>query len=195
VVPGVGHFLLRLLRGSDDVTGATLARFFGMHAAILPAVFTVILSIHLLFVQAQGMSEPLGHKPKRRPMPFFPNFMLRDVLLWLLLLNVLALLAVFFPWELGQKADPFASAPAGIRPEWYFLAMFQVLKFIPAKVSTIDGELLGVIGIGLGLAIWALFPIWDRAAGRGVRRGWVTMVGTLAVIAFVMLTILGWVLA
>jgi cytochrome b6 len=194
VIPGVGHFFLRLLRGSDDVTGATLARFFGMHAAILPAVFTVILSIHLLFVQVQGMSEPHGVRKRAKPMPFFPNFLLRDLLLWLLLLNVLALLAVFFPWELGQKADPFAPAPAGIRPEWYFLAMFQLLKFIPAKVSTIDGELLGVFGIGLGLAAWALFPVWDRAA-QGKRRGWVIMIGVVAAIGFTVFTILGWVLA
>ncbi len=128
-------------------------------------------------------------------MPFFPNFMLRDVLLWLLVLNLLALLAVFLPWELGAKADPFASAPAGIRPEWYFLAMFQALKFLPAKVGAIDGELLGVLGIGLGLLFWALFPFWDRAASRGHRRAWVSVLGILIVIGFVVLTILGWVLA
>jgi cytochrome b6 len=195
VIPGAGHFMLRLLRGSDDVTGATLSRFFGLHAAILPAVFTLILMIHLMFVQVQGMSEPLGHQEKRKPMPFFPNFLLRDLLLWLLALNLLALLAVFFPWELGDKADPFASAPAGIRPEWYFLAMFQMLKFIPAKVLAIDGELLGVAGIGLGLAFWALFPFWDRAASRGERRSWVTLLGIIIVIGFLVFTILGWVLA
>jgi cytochrome b6 len=195
VIPGIGQFMLRLLRGSEDVTGATLSRFFGMHAAILPAVFTVILSIHLMFVQVQGMSEPHGQRKKAKPMPFFPNFMLRDLLLWLLVLNLLALLAVFFPWELGNKADPFASAPAGIRPEWYFLAMFQALKFIPAKVGAIDGELLGVLGIGLALAAWALFPFWDRAASRGIRKGWVTALGILIVVGFVVLTILGWVLA
>ena len=195
VLPGVGEFMLRLLRGSEDVTGATLARFFGLHAAILPAIFTVILGIHLMFVQVQGMSEPLGHKPKRRPMPFFPNFLLRDLLLWLLVLNLLALLAVFFPWELGEKADPFAPAPAGIQPEWYFLAMFQLLKFIPAKLGPIEGELFGILGIGLGMALWALFPFWDRAAGRGERRAWVTVIGIVCVIGFAALTILGWVLS
>ncbi len=207
VLPGVGHFMLRTLRGSEDVTGATLSRFFGMHVAILPLVFTVILSIHLAFVQVQGMSEPMHRMRQqppptppvngggRRPMPFFPNFMLRDLLLWLLVLNLLALLAVFLPWELGAKADPFASAPAGIRPEWYFLAMFQALKFLPAKVGAIDGELLGVLGIGLALVAWALFPFWDRAASRGQRRAWVSVLGILIVIGFVVLTILGWVLA
>jgi cytochrome b6 len=45
-----------------------------------------------------------------------------------------------FPWNLGVKADPFVSAPAGIKPEWYFLFMFQTLKLIPSKVWFVDGE-------------------------------------------------------
>ena len=195
VIPGIGDFMLRLLRGSEDVTGATLSRFFGLHAAILPAAFTVMLMIHLMFVQVQGMSEPHHAQKKSKPMPFFPNFLLRDLLLWLLMLNLLALLAVFFPWELGTKADPFAPAPAGIRPEWYFLATFQVLKFIPAKVLAIDGELLGVFGIGIAAVLWALFPFVDRAASAGRHRLWVPVLGILIVIGFAALTILGWVLA
>jgi len=57
-VPLVGHFLLRLLRGGDDVTGATLSRFFGLHVAILPAITTALVAVHLLLVQRQGMSVP-----------------------------------------------------------------------------------------------------------------------------------------
>jgi len=196
VLPGIGHFMLRLLRGSDDVTGATLARFFGMHVAIFPAIFTVILTIHLLFVQVLGMSEPhLPSSAKKPPMPFFPNFVLRDVLLWLLVLNLLALLAVFFPWELGAKADPFAPAPAGIKPEWYFLGTYQLLKFLPAKLAGIDGELLGVMGIGLGVMLWALFPVWDRWDPARPRKFWTKLVGIAALIIFAVLTILGWVLS
>ena len=187
--------MLRLLRVSDDVTGATLARFFGLHAALLPAGFTLFLVIHLLFVQVQGMSEPHDVRKRMKPMPFFPNFLLRDLLLWLLVLNLLALLTVFFPWELGAKADPFAPAPEGIKPEWYFLAFFQLLKLIPAKVGPLDSELLGILGIGLGVVLWALFPFWDRATARGERRPWVTIVGIMAVIGFAGLTILGWVLS
>ena len=56
-----------------------------------------------------------------------------------------ASLAALFPWELGVKADPFASAPAGIRPEWYFMFMFQTLKKIPAKVWFTDGEVVGIL--------------------------------------------------
>ncbi len=66
-VPGVGHFLLRFLRGGDDVTGATLTRFYGIHVAVLPAVMTVILGLHLLFIQRQGMSVPPSVERARRP--------------------------------------------------------------------------------------------------------------------------------
>src|SRR3954462_12483843 len=83
-VPGIGHFLLRLLRGGDDVTGATLSRFYGLHVAILPAMATALVAVHLLFVQRQGMSVPPSVERKLKPgerlaqMPFFPNYVLRD---------------------------------------------------------------------------------------------------------------------
>lgn len=150
IVPFIGKPILEFLRSGEEVTGATLSRFFGFHVAVFPGVFTLLLGAHLILVQRQGMSEPLGMENapenKHKTMPFFPNFLLRDLLLWLIVLNLLAILAVFFPWELGKKADPFAPAPAGIRPEWYFLFMFQTLKFIPPKIWFLDGE---IVGIGL----------------------------------------------
>ena len=88
-------------------------------------------------------------------MKFFPNFFLRELMVWYGVLAVLGSLAAIFPWELGEKADPFASAPAGIRPEWYFLAQFYTLKLIPSHVWIFEGELLGLArirpaGAGLG---------------------------------------------
>src|SRR5947207_1292919 len=66
-VPVIGHFLLRLLRGGDDVTGATLSRFYGLHVAVLPALATALVAVHLLFVQRQGMSVPIGIEKALRP--------------------------------------------------------------------------------------------------------------------------------
>jgi cytochrome b6 len=127
-------------------------------------------------------------------MPFFPNFILRDLLLWLMVLNLLAILAVFFPWELGKKADPFASAPAGIRPEWYFLFMFQTLKYFPARIWMIDGEVLGILLFGAAGLLWLLVPFWDRKSSRGEHSRLLTYLGLFVVIYIIIFTALGWLL-
>ncbi len=198
VVPLVGKPLMIFLRGGEDVTGATLSRFFGFHVAVLPGIFTVLLFSHLLLVQRQGMSEPLraeGEQGARmKTMPFFPNFLLRDLLLWLIVLNLLAVLAVFFPWELGTKADPFASAPAGIHPEWYFLFMFQSLKFIPSKIFFLDGEVLGVLLFGVAGLLWLLVPFIDVKSSRGEKSRTLMYIGICVVFYIILFTILGWIL-
>jgi cytochrome b6 len=198
VVPFVGKPIMMFLRSGEEVTGATLSRFFGFHVALFPGIFTVLLGIHLVLVQRQGMSEPLGMENvpanEQKKMPFFPNFLLRDLLLWLIVLNLIAILAVFFPWELGKKADPFASAPAGIKPEWYFLFMFQLLKFIPAKLWFADGEVLGIMVFGLAGLLWLLIPFWDRKSSRGEKNRFINYLGLFVVIYIIIFTILGWVL-
>jgi quinol-cytochrome oxidoreductase complex cytochrome b subunit len=194
VVPIFGKPLMIFLRGGEEVTGATLSRFFGFHVAVLPGLFTVFLGIHLLLVQRQGMSEPLDitKETEQKTMPFFPNFILRDLTLWLLVLNLLAILAVFFPWELGKKADAFSSAPAGIKPEWYFLYMFQTLKYIPGKLWFLDGEVMGILLFGIAGLLWTLVPFWDRKSLRGEQNRFVNYLGLFAVTYIIIFTIIGW---
>jgi cytochrome b6 len=180
VVPLVGPFLLRFLRGGDEVTGATLTRFFGFHVAILPAMATVLVGLHLFLVQKHGMSTPPGIDERSVPrMKFYPNFLLRDLVGWLAAVAVLATLAALFPWELGEKADPFAPAPAGIRPEWYFVFMFQTLKYIPSRVAGMDGEVLGILFFGVLGALLLLTPFISSTERRG-RPGMLPIVGVLA---------------
>jgi cytochrome b6 len=196
-VPLVGPFTLRLLRGGDDVTGATLSRFYGLHVAVLPAISTALIALHLLFVQRQGMSVPIGVERRLKPgerlpqMPFFPNYVLRDVLAWYVVIAVLAALAAFYPWELGTKADPFAPVPAGIRPEWYFLAMFHTLKLVPSHVLGIEGEHLGVVAFGLVAIVLVLVPFLDRRATRGERSRLFTLLAALGLLYLVSFTIIG----
>jgi len=196
VVPVVGHAAKVVLRGGEDVTGATLSRFYAIHIAILPALFTVLLSLHLLFVQRQGMHEPeyIERLPEDRKklIPFFPNFLLRDVLFWLLALNILLYLAVFFPWELGTKADPFTSAPAGIRPEWYFMFMFQSLKLLPSHILFMEGEVVGIMAFALAGIAWMLVPFWEirRKPGGGVNV--MMLIGVLALLFIIVLTVMGY---
>jgi quinol-cytochrome oxidoreductase complex cytochrome b subunit len=193
VVPLVGRPILRFLRGGDDVTGATLTRFFGFHVAVLPAITTVILVTHLILVQMHGMSVPPGLEGKSlKKMKFFPGFFLRDLIGWVLAIGALAALAALFPWELGEKADAFAPAPAGIRPEWYFLFMFETLKRIPAKVLWFDGEVLGILAFGLGGLIWFILPFLDDLK-KPRRKLLFTLIGVFVVLYIAVLTIVGFV--
>ncbi|HSB81941.1 MAG TPA: cytochrome bc complex cytochrome b subunit [Candidatus Methylomirabilis sp.] len=194
-VPLVGHLMTRILRGGEDVTGATLSRFYGIHVAVLPLLTTAILGLHLFLVQKQGMSLPVEIEHSGRPaktMPFFPNFLLRDLVGWLSALAVLGALAAYFPWELGTKADPFAPAPAGIRPEWYFMYMFQTLKYLPAKIGPLDGEMVGVLGFGLGGLFLLLVPFLDRKAAQGEKDPLFLWLGVGIVTYIVILSILGY---
>ena len=195
VVPRVGEFLVRLSRGGDDVTGATLTRFYAFHVAVLPALTTAILGLHLFLVQKQGMSVP----PKverdgggKRTMPFLPDFLLRDLVGWLIALAVLAALAAYFPAHLGEKADPFASAPAGIKPEWYFMFMFQTLKYLPAHILGIEGEIVGILGFALGGAFLLLIPFLDRRTARGQPSPLFTWIGVAIIVYIIVLTYLGY---
>ena len=191
-VPLVGGFLARLLRGGDQITGGTLTRFFGFHVAVLPALMTALLGAHLFLVQWHGMSVPpsVEGKPAPPPMKFVPDFLLRDIVGWLAALGALALLAALFPWELGLKADPYAPAPLGIKPEWYFGWMFQTLRMIPARVLGMEGEVLGIVGFGLAAVIWLMVPFLDTADGRGPRARFWSVAGMLVLLYVIVFTVL-----
>jgi len=188
-VPWVGHWLLRIVRGGDDVTGATLARFFGLHVAVLPAVLTLAVAAHLGLVQLQGMADT---QEAKKTMPFFPDFFLRDVMLWLVALNAVAVLAVFFPWELGKKAEALASAPAGIKPEWYFLAQYQFLKVLPPRLLGLPGELLGIGAVGAVGVLWLLTPFWEDVLPRPRKEAVLRLVGWGGLALLIALTIWGY---
>jgi quinol-cytochrome oxidoreductase complex cytochrome b subunit len=198
-IPVIGHWLLVFLRGGDQVTSATLTRFFGFHVAVLPGLATLFLLLHLLLVQRFGISVPprieaewQAQPQKRRELRFFPNFFLREMMAWYIALGVLGALAALLPWGLGTKADPFAPAPAGIKPEWYFLFMFQTLKWIPAKIWFVDGELLGVLGFGVAGLLWLLLPFFDKGPSHRISR-WVTGIGIFALFYVLSMTVVGYI--
>jgi cytochrome b6 len=198
-VPVIGKYLLLLARGGENITGDTLARFYALHVVILPLTALAIVGGHLYLVQKHGMSVPqdvirrYGSAEKAPSMPFVPHFLLRDMVGWYLALGILAALAALFPWELGQKADPFGSAPADIKPEWYFLFMFQSLKDLPAYLPSenhkwIEGETLGILFFGfLGLMV-ALVPFLDRGASAGRPRRVLNFFAVLTVVFVVFMT-------
>jgi cytochrome b6 len=194
-VPLIGPFAGRLLRGGDEITGATLTRFYGIHVAILPAAAVALLGLHLYLVQRHGMSLPPGVERQggpRRIMPFVPNFLLRDIVGWLSALAILAVLAAYFPAELGKKADPFLPAPAGIKPEWYFMFMFQTLKYLPSHILGIEGEVVGILGFSLGGLFLLLIPVLDRRTARGEPSRLFTWIGIGTIAYMLLFTYLGY---
>ena len=172
-VPVIGDWLVQVMRGGTDVSINTLYRFFALHVVVLPLFTVGIVSGHLIFIQRQGMAPPMApHKPERG-MKFFPDFALRDLLLWLICLIALASLAVFLPygpgvpgieWELGKKANPLAPAYPGIKPEWYFLWVYQLLKEFPPHLLGMEGPQAAIALVSVLFGIWALVPWLDRKA-------------------------------
>lgn len=177
VLPVIGHPALVFLRGGEEVTGATLTRFFGFHVALLPLATTLILLVHLALVQVHGVSKPIGEPRRARHIPFYPHFILREAMVWLVTLALLVALATFLPWELGAKADPLVSAPAGIRPEWYFTFMSQTLKYLPPTILGFEGERVGILAFGGVALMLFLVPLLDRAAAQERKSRIVTALG------------------
>jgi cytochrome b6 len=195
-VPIIGEWALRFLRGGDRVTGGTLSRFYGWHVAILPAITSVVIVLHLLLVQIQGMSVPPDRKKEaasQRPMKFFPDFALRDLWGWILALGVLAAIAALFPWELGEKADPFAPAYKDIRPEWYFMFMFETLKLVPGgEIFHVEYEAIPILLFGLGGLLMVLVPFLDRNISKTGRSPMFTLIGLVVLIFIVGMTAWGY---
>ena len=195
-VPVVGEHILRFLRGGDRVTGGTLSRFYGWHVAILPAITTALIAVHVLLVQVHGMSVPPFQEKearRRKPMRFVPNFLLRDLFGWTLALALLATLAALFPWELGEKADPFAPAYADIKPEWYFMFMFETLKLVPGgEILGVSYEAFPILLFGLAGALMLLVPFLEvRLTGSDRSRAF-TVLGLVAVAYIVAMTAWGY---
>jgi quinol-cytochrome oxidoreductase complex cytochrome b subunit len=161
-----------------------------------PLVY-LMLAIFLYFAQGSRTvvahrRAGLGHGEEEPPsMPFLPHFLLRDAVGWYLALAILAALAALFPWELGQKADPFGSAPEGIQPEWYFLFMFQALKQLPGHIhwEWLEGEVAGVGCFGFAGLVVFLVPFLDW--GDRSRR-MLNVLAASAVVFFIVMTAWGW---
>jgi cytochrome b6 len=187
-IPVIGPWLKTFLRAGNEVTGLTLSRFFGFHIAVLPAVAAILLFVHLVLVQRQGISVPASVERAGPPrsLKFFPDAALRDLVYWLVLLGVVISLATFAPRELGNEADPFKAAPDHIKPEWYFLFMFQALKLLPSSLFGLEGESVGIVAFVLAFAFVVIIPFIDKRTKKLMSR-----LGWLAVAFFVGLTVYG----
>ena len=190
-IPLIGKAIKTFILGGPEVSGATITRFFWLHIAILPFLTLIFMGVHVLLVQTLGMSKPIGLPDDQvKEVPFFPNFILKDALGWMLILTLIGVLCVFLPWELGQKADVFAPTPLGIKPEWYFTFMFTTLKIIPAHVLFVEGEILAILGFMAGGLLWMLVPFLDRRAAKEKKSPVYTFIGFVILLYIIVMTAL-----
>jgi ubiquinol-cytochrome c reductase cytochrome b subunit len=202
-VPLVGQELLTFLRGAADVTARTLTRFYGVHVLVLPVALVTALAVHLVFVHQQGLADPTrgveaqdkgtaGVAPapglvqqKKNLLPFFPNYVLDEIIAWYVMLAVLIVLASIIPAGLEAPADPLHT-PEHTKPEWYFLFLYQGLKIVPRTV--------GVVAPFVGGLLLLVLPFIDRNPHPDPRRRPIAMfIGAVVVIAIIALSIWGWV--
>jgi cytochrome b6 len=190
--PLIGEWIVQLLRGGEDLGAETLTRMYALHVVILPLAAFVIACCHVVLNIYHGSSVPRGTVQRKPPFRFFPEFVYRDTLAWLAGLVALAALATMIPWDLGPKADTLASAPSGIRPEWYFLPLFQTLKMAPSNVFSVNGELIVNFLVALAILFWIAVPFIDRDSQHETTARVFTIVGVLGIAYFLGTLWLAW---
>lgn len=163
-VPWVGESLKRMMRGGTEMGTLTISRFFVAHVFFIPACIFALVASHIFLFRKAGAAGPFTenpYKPKQKPEPFYPRQLLMDLSLTALLIIGLGFLCFFVPVELGPPANP-ADAQYIPRPEWYYLPIFQWLKYWRGAGSVIG---ILVLPVALVLAIVAL-PFLDRGIER-----------------------------
>jgi quinol-cytochrome oxidoreductase complex cytochrome b subunit len=155
-VPLVGPHLLWLLRGGPDVNPNTLSRFYNFHIGVLPTLLVMVIGAHLLLVRLHGVA-PLEGDARKETYDFFPDHVLREAAIAVVLLFGLVVFTILHPPGLGERAD-FGVTPSHIRPEWYFYPPYRWLKMVPMQVGiwTSAAFVLGMLG----------FPWIDAALER-----------------------------
>nr|YP_009546802.1 cytochrome b [Hydrodamalis gigas]AYP41001.1 cytochrome b [Hydrodamalis gigas] len=163
-IPYIGTNLVEWVWGGFSVDKATLTRFFALHF-ILPFIVTALVAVHLLFLHETGSNNPTGLVSNSDKIPFHPYYSTKDLLGLFLLILVLLLLTLFSPDMLGDPdnytpANPL-STPPHIKPEWYFLFAYAILRSIPNKLG-------GVLALILSILILALLPLLHTSKQRSL---------------------------
>nr|Q5QS15.2 RecName: Full=Cytochrome b; AltName: Full=Complex III subunit 3; AltName: Full=Complex III subunit III; AltName: Full=Cytochrome b-c1 complex subunit 3; AltName: Full=Ubiquinol-cytochrome-c reductase complex cytochrome b subunit [Perameles gunnii] len=163
-IPYIGTTLVEWIWGGFSVDKATLTRFFAFHF-ILPFIVTAMVIVHLLFLHETGSNNPSGLNPDADKIPFHPYYTIKDALGLLLMILLLLLLAMFSPDMLGDP-DNFSPAnplntPPHIKPEWYFLFAYAILRSIPNKLG-------GVLALLMSILILLVIPFLHTSKQRSL---------------------------
>ncbi len=199
--PVVGGLVSKLLRGSENVSGLTLNRFFALHVAFLPFLFSTLFAVHVFLVRRIGISAPpsasrepeewkeFHHESHPDGPPFYPDFVSKEafmVIIYLIVMFALISLvpALFIPHDARIPADPL-NTPEHIRPEWYFLAPYEMLKLIPNRF----------LGIAVQLVLMVVFIFWpfmDKSQKENIlKRPVLLAVFLITITVYIVLTIWG----
>ncbi len=187
--PVLGDFVAKVLRGGSEIGAVTLSRFYAIHTIWLPWIAFGLVGVHLLFVRFYGSSGEPRNTPEemKTGKPFYPHQVFEDVLGMLILFVVLASVALFVPVPLEDVADP-TNADYDPRPEWYFLFLFQLLKYFQGPLEIVGTFVIPTVGILLLLFL----PFLDKSEREVLwKRPVALTVTSLSVVAIVGLTILG----
>nr|QVD46302.1 cytochrome b [Taenioides sp. A-2018]QVD46315.1 cytochrome b [Taenioides sp. B-2018] len=163
-VPYVGNTLVQWIWGGFSVDNATLTRFFAFHF-LFPFVILAATILHLLFLHETGSNNPLGLNSDADKIPFHPYFSYKDLLGFAIMLIALTSLALFAPNYLGDPdnftpANPLVTPPH-IKPEWYFLFAYAILRSIPNKLG-------GVLALLASILVLMLVPFLHTSKQRGL---------------------------
>nr|ADZ28653.1 cytochrome b [Abroscopus albogularis] len=154
-IPYIGQTLVEWLWGGFSVDNPTLTRFFAIHF-LLPFIIAGLTLVHLTFLHETGSNNPLGIPSDCDKIPFHPYYSTKDILGFALMLIILAAIALFSPNLLGDPenftpANPLATPPH-IKPEWYFLFAYAILRSIPNKLG-------GVLALAASVLVLFLIPL------------------------------------
>jgi ubiquinol-cytochrome c reductase cytochrome b subunit len=161
--PGLGPYLQKIVVGGSDYGNQTLTRFYGLHVGLLPALFVGCLAAHVALFRRHGLTPP-RHAERRATGKFWPEQLFMDSVASVVVFGTIVALVVHEGGaNLDAPADP-SSADYPARPEWYFLSLFQLLKYFPGKQ-----EVVGTIVIPTAiLVVMLLIPLFDRVMPRGL---------------------------
>nr|YP_010892878.1 cytochrome b [Philypnodon grandiceps]ABF02189.1 cytochrome b [Philypnodon grandiceps]ABF02195.1 cytochrome b [Philypnodon grandiceps]ABF02204.1 cytochrome b [Philypnodon grandiceps]ABF02205.1 cytochrome b [Philypnodon grandiceps]ABF02208.1 cytochrome b [Philypnodon grandiceps] len=163
-VPYVGNTLVQWIWGGFSVDNATLTRFFTFHF-LFPFIVAAVTILHLLFLHETGSNNPVGLNSDADKIPFHPYFTYKDLLGFGIMLLALTSLALFAPNYLGDPdnftpANPLVTPPH-IKPEWYFLFAYAILRSIPNKLG-------GVLALLASILVLMLVPFLHTSKQRGL---------------------------
>ncbi len=189
ITPFIGKYLVKLLKGGSELGVFTLSRFFSLHAIVLPVLLILTIGGHLYYIRLHGSTPPglRNDEPVEYKEPFYPAQLFRDSVAAFVVVTIIVFLAIKYGAPLEAKADPNDTFYIP-RPDWYFYALFQLLKLFEGRLEMVGAIILP----GLFFTVLVLLPFIDRNPERKLsKRPLAAALGSFTVVAVVALTLWG----